>query len=139
MGNSVRRAVATAATAVVVAVTGGQSPASATAQWDFDWFRVCVDQAASMCVAGHIEWGNRTSKVAADITNNVAGGIATVRWDAFANSTKIDSATSTVPARTAEVNFTLGDPDLPGGVNRIRIQICSSPTRCSIQWNEIRD
>ena len=36
-------------------------------------------------------------------------------------------------------DFTIGDPNLVGGIDRIRTQSCSSATRCSVQWNDIRD
>ncbi|WP_328996704.1 hypothetical protein OG394_18840 [Kribbella sp. NBC_01245] len=143
MQSVVRRALATAAAAAVVAVAGGQSSASASTEFAPDYFRICVDQACTMSVSGDITWGNRTARVAGDVVNKVPGAITMVHWDAFAGSTKVDSATSYVPypnqAVVAPYDFNLGDPLLPGGIDRIRIQICSSPTRCSVQWNEIRD
>lgn len=139
MAHGIRRVLATAAAAAVVVGVGGQSPASASAQWAEDDFDVCVDQVASMCVTGVISWGNRVARVSGGVTNDVPGGIATVRWDAFSGATKVDSTTTYAPAPWSEIDFYLGDPNRVGGIDRIRIQVCSSPKRCSAQWNEIRN
>jgi hypothetical protein len=137
-----RGALATAAVAVVAA-GAGQLPASASTQFAPDEFRVCVDQACSMSVRGDITWGQRTASVTGAVVNKRPGVMASVHWDAFANSTKIDSTTTYVlnpeQATVVPIDFTLGNPNLVGGINRIRIQICDSPTHCSVQWNEIRD
>lgn len=139
MRSGIRRALATAAAAAVVVVAGGQSPASASTQWSPDIYLVCVDQNCSMLAQGQITWGNRTADVYEEVQNSVVGGIVAVHWDAFAGATKVDSTVTYSSEPVARTEFNLGDPDLPGGIDRIRIQVCSSPTRCSAQLNEIRD
>jgi hypothetical protein len=140
--NVFRAALATAAVAVVAA-GGGQLPASASTQFAEDSFYICVDQACSMSVSGGITWGQRTADVYGFVINKRPGVMASVHYDAFANSTKIDSTTTYVLDYTqstlVDFDFNIGNPNLVGGINRIRIQICDSPTHCSVQWNEIRD
>ncbi|MEU0792958.1 hypothetical protein ABZ342_23040 [Amycolatopsis sp. NPDC005961] len=63
----------------------------------------------------------------------------TGHFDAFAGAKKIDSRVTT--RDTAD--FLIGDPDLVGGINRIRSQACitgdGGAFKCSDQWNDIRD
>ncbi len=144
MQYSLRRVLATAVVAGGVVAAGGQAPASATTQWAEDAYYVCVDQACSMWVSGQITWGNRTALMTGNVVNDVPGGTATAAFDAFAGSTKVDSFRIIAhddknKSIALFEDLQVGDPTRVGGIDRIRVQICSSSKRCSVQWNEIRD
>lgn len=72
---------------------------------------------------------------------------ATVFFDAFAGSTKVDGDSRTAKESGIgylDFHFPIGDSSLPGGVDRIRVQVCSTdingnPTACSTQFNMWRD
>ena len=56
--------------------------------------------------------------------------------EAFAGATKIDTQSGSVTDGERSYNFTIGDPDLVGGINRIRITVCTpSPTNCGAPLN----
>ena len=146
MKTAFQRVLVTTAATAMVTVAGGQGTASAGTQWVNDDFNVCVDQACTMSVGGTITWLNRSAQVDGAVLNNVADSTATAYFDAFAGSTKVDGMR--VPAvrepgskypLMVEFDVPIGDPAVVGGIDRIRIQICSSVKRCSVQWNEIRD
>jgi hypothetical protein len=81
---------------------------------------------------GSITWYNRTARI--------EGAVSTGAWiedwldhttayfEAYAGATKIDSTTWTAGKRTPEpiihFTFTIGDTDLVGGINRIKITVC---------------
>lgn len=126
--------------AAVVALAGtlfaGGGSAGATTAWAPDHFKVCW----STCVVyaeGDITWGNRTAVVSVQIS--APGYNASVYFDAFAGTTKVDSHVSFKPGDT----FTIGNPNLVGGINRIRTQVCVTSSDgqfgCGGQWNDIRD
>ncbi|MFF4274270.1 hypothetical protein [Streptomyces sp. NPDC001536] len=60
---------------------------------------------------------------------NDDAGATQVIFEAFAGSTKIDSGTRTADDYTdlgivRDYNFTIGDTELPGGIDRIKITVC---------------
>jgi hypothetical protein len=65
----------------------------------------------------------------------------TVFFDAFAGSTKVDSDhRDVVPGGGIPYHFIIGDPNLAGGFDRLRIQVCrTGTTQCSAQINVHRD
>ncbi|WP_160694188.1 hypothetical protein [Amycolatopsis sp. SID8362] len=112
-----------------------------TAAWANDTFSVCSVTCAEGYAVGGIVWGNRTATVQGSVTNYYAD-FTTVYFDAFAGSTKVDSATRSSSAGDVSYRFDIGNPDLPGGVDRIRVQVCSTAggdRLCGPQYNEIRD
>ena len=116
----------------------GQGSAGATAAWSPDHFKVCWDGGSCVVYAeGDIVWGNRTAQVSVHI--NAPGYNAEARFDAFAGSTKVDSEITFEPGET----FVIGDPNLLGGIDRIRTQVCVTGSGgefgCGAQWNDIRD
>ncbi|MFC5264072.1 hypothetical protein ACFPJ1_18335 [Kribbella qitaiheensis] len=74
-----------------------------------------------------------------------AGAVLTLHVDAFAGTTKIDSTTRSAIGDNdvTPYGFFIGDPNLAGGINRIRTQVClyrpNYAPLCSKQWNDIRD
>lgn len=125
---------------VVLAGTlfAGQGSAGATTAWARDHFKVCwTTTPCDVYAEGDITWGNRTADVSVRVVG--PGGWATAHFDAFAGSTKVDSYTANEPGEP----FNIGNPNLPGGINRIRTQVCfagdSGEGGCGGQWNDIRD
>jgi hypothetical protein len=125
---------------VVLAGTlfAGQGSAGATTAWAPDHFKVCwTTTPCDVYAEGDITWGNRTANVSVRVVG--PGGYATAHFDAFAGSTKVDSHISNEPGE----QFNIGNPNLPGGINRIRTQVCftaiGGETGCGGQWNDIRD
>jgi hypothetical protein len=146
MNHVVRRVFAAGAAALVVAVAGGHASASATAQYAPDTFRICVDQACTMETKGTITWSNRMATIEGEVINRVSG-TALGNFGVFAGENYIEGMVikSTVPAGSSTdvvTKFgpaTLGNPDLAGGVNIVKIKVCSSFTRCSAEHSYVRD
>lgn len=145
--------------ATVILVTGlNASPASAYA---VDYFpykntEACFEPEHPFppyCAAaaqGWITWGQRTAVMDVVIKHNVEQnyGVAKAYITAFAGSAQIDNVIlynyHTGYKRYDDV--VIGDPNLRGGINRIRTQVCWEITDplnphkyCSQQWNDIRD
>ncbi|MFG1626799.1 hypothetical protein [Kribbella sp. NPDC049227] len=107
-------------------------------------FQACVqDSCEGTWTAGSITWLNRTATLSS-VTIFKPEGVdysATVIFDAFAGTTKIDTQTRTMRTSADRQDFpafTIGDPNLVGGINRIRVQLCendTTPPFCGIQQN----
>lgn len=128
-----------AAAGLAVAGLGlGQLPASAAPAWAGDHFKLCVPgfDCDLVYIEGWITWGNRTASVRVDHRNS--GGTLSGHFTAFAGATKVDSEVT-----YSDTRFDIGNPNLVGGINRIRSQACLTGTDgqfvCSSQWNDIRD
>ncbi|WP_416901218.1 hypothetical protein [Micromonospora echinospora] len=99
-------------------------------------FDVCVGSACDLAYTqGTITWGNRTADVTGSVFDS-GQGYTTAIFEAFAGSTKIDSETRTADDETSlgsprGFNFNIGDPDLVGGIDRIKITVCITD---STQW-----
>lgn len=138
-----------AAAAAIAAAAGmilSAAPAEAGAQagWPNDTFRLCdYRPATTNCdgqTIGGIIWGNRTSTLQGRLIDHGGTG-TTVFFDAFAGATKVDSDTRHVAALgDIPYNFVIGDSTVPGGVDRVRVQVCRTGTlQCSVQINVKRD
>ncbi|HET6295306.1 MAG TPA: hypothetical protein VFG33_18115 [Kribbella sp.] len=144
MIGAVRRVTAVAAVAVVALVSFGQAPASAGTQFAPDHFKVCLDKACDAYVEGNIAWGQRTAYVSGEVVNPSDNGWIIAYFDAFAGPTKIDGTTRTRGEKGKRpIGFYIGKADLPGGIDRIRTQVCWDHEvelrKCGKQWNDIRD
>jgi hypothetical protein len=110
-------------------------------------FRTCLTD--ELCVGwteGNITWYNRTANIAGGVFD-LAPGTTTAIFDAFAGSNKIDTQVRSADDEGSTgvfgpINFAIGDPDLAGGINRIRITVCryyATPAQyCSPQDNYSR-
>ena len=143
-----RRALALGA--AVMALTGAvNAPASASTQsWAPDHFGpICYVSCVNSGTEGDITWGNRTASMSGHVTDNDpnAARFTTLHIDAFAGSTKIDSDAITTYINSSSFYLVIGDPDLVGGINRIRLQLCqywqATDVRigCTTQYNYTRD
>ncbi|SMD23002.1 hypothetical protein [Kibdelosporangium aridum] len=65
--------------------------------------------------------------------------ITTVSFGAYAGSTKVDGHSRRALYEQVDFNFSIGDPDLPGGADRIKIQICTEGKGCSEPVHAHRD
>lgn len=146
---SVRRGVAVLA-ATGAAMGFGVGQASASVQWANDqWSWVCSSPIDNQCVHGSdggVAWGQRTAELSGSLWDDDTNSstYTKIYFDAFAGSTKVDSDFRTVNNREIPFRFDIGDPDLVGGIDRIRIQVCVHfpewPYKeCSEQDNELRD
>ncbi|GAB2570138.1 hypothetical protein [Kribbella endophytica] len=145
------RTVAAASFAAVAVVTATQAPASASVQYARDHIpKLCVfgsviDPDCNEFAEGYITWGNRTATITVTVGDKSTGGTTRVFFDAFAGSTKVDSDVRSAGNVTVTFTpFAIGNPGLPGGINRIRTQVCyfkpdGQRIACSGQWNDIRD
>jgi hypothetical protein len=74
--------------------------------------------------AGRLTWYNRTVNVSGSVFNSGYYGVSAV-FDAFQGSTRIDSqARGAGRGQQKSFGFDMGDPNLSGGVDRIRITLC---------------
>jgi len=119
-----KRLVAVCGIAVATSIVGMSMPAQAATG-----FLTCVDSCAGG-TRGSITWFNRTANVSGSVFDS-GYGTTTAIFEAFAGSTKIDVETrfaddqgSTGPNRS--FSFTIGDTDLVGGIDRIRITVCKN-------------
>ncbi|NNN36654.1 hypothetical protein HLK59_41145 [Streptomyces sp. S3(2020)] len=93
-------------------------------------FRFDPDGQGHAYTGGSITWYNRTANVqgtVVDTANNI--GHVTAYFEAYAGSTKIESVTRTANAESdlgspRDFNFTIGDTDLVGGIDRIKVTLC---------------
>ncbi|MEV6282547.1 hypothetical protein [Kribbella sp. NPDC051770] len=148
---NVLRPVAAAALAGLAVVTTGQGPAAAAVQFAPDTipklcaFATIIDPDCNEFAQGTINWGNRTATITIKVGDKSSGGTTRVFFDAFAGSTKVDSDVRSAGGVTVtHTPFVIGDPNRPGGINRIRTQVCyfnasNQRVSCSTQWNDIRD
>ncbi|GAA1870563.1 hypothetical protein [Asanoa iriomotensis] len=88
------------------------------------------------CTEGQIEWHNRTATVYPVIYpsgwRNCTGHLYTeVVFESFAGSKKIHTVTRVaycVHGWYSEPGFTIGDTNLVGGINRVKITLCNYTT-----------
>jgi len=122
------RAVSTASVIAAGLVVAMQAPAQAA--WAQDQFDIAVTSSYRDKTSwGTVSWGNRTAAITGTVYDG--GGdlaTATVIFEAFAGSTKIDSQTRTANEMTElggtrGYSFSIGDPDLSGGIDRIKITV----------------
>ncbi|TCC35257.1 hypothetical protein E0H75_41460 [Kribbella capetownensis] len=128
----------TSAVALLLGSTINAVPANATD----NKFWACVwESCTGSQTTGTITWLNRTATLSGSVFKEEGVDYSvTAIFDAFAGTTKVDTQTRTL--RTADDNmsigFTIGDPDLVGGIDRIRVQICENdltPPFCGVQQN----
>lgn len=126
-----RIAVTTAGVLALAFVQAGHGGASA---WPNDTWDVSSDGYEGLSV-GAVTWANRTATLKGHVQDD--GGIVstTVFFTAYAGATKVDSDTRTAsPGEDRSFSdFTIGDPGLIGGFDRLKIQVCESghPETCS--------
>ncbi|MDN3027434.1 hypothetical protein [Streptomyces sp. S.PB5] len=95
-------------------------------------------------VDGSITWYNRTAGVTGGVESYFEDGRPTTAYfDAYAGSVKIDSDHRTAANGSRRgFNFTIGDTNLEGGINRIKITVCTlvngDPKYCSTPMNYTR-
>ncbi|MFM9615533.1 hypothetical protein [Streptomyces sp. V2] len=124
MSRLVRKA-AVGLLAVCGAVGLANAPASA-ADYPTDHFVVGNDSGRTY---GDITWYNRTANITGTVADHTSGGYTTAYFEAFAGSTKIDSVTRSANDESdlgewRGFNFTIGDTDLTGGIDRIKVTVC---------------
>jgi hypothetical protein len=136
----VRNGIAVLAASAAVAVAG-QTGAAASVQYSSDAFGpLCVDSCLSRA-SGGIVWGARTATVSGSVSLYNSPGYTTLFVDAFAGSTKVASQTRTTSGGKISFKFVMTYAR-PGGINRIRTQICNTyhgQRVCSGQENDIRN
>lgn len=128
----VRRGVAVLAAAAVLLGLGSGSASADSVQWATDPFpEVCSSPYDPACDFGagdgYIKWGNRTAGIKGYVWDfdEDSTTYTTVYFDAFAGANKIDSDTRTSHGEYKPFGeFAIGDPNLEGGIDRIRIQVC---------------
>ncbi|WP_250029978.1 hypothetical protein [Paractinoplanes maris] len=140
------RPAATLAAATAVVATG---PAPAQAAWASDYFSVDSPIGyANGAAFGDIYWYNRTAYVNGVMTDHRANTNTTLAFEAYAGPTKIATETRTANDESelgdwVKYDFTIGDPNLVGGIDRIKVTICHNyynPAKfCSIPKNYMRD
>lgn len=143
MKNSLRTIIMLVLSLTALAAPAGAASASTATGYPTNDFWVCfinnpcrdVDNAT----AGTLTWYNRTVNVSGSVYDSGYYGVSAV-FDAFQGSTKIDSQSRGAGnGQTKSFGFDIGDTNLPGGVDRIRITLCiySSATEhtCGQQIN----
>ncbi|MDT7784102.1 MAG: hypothetical protein QOF58_2521 [Pseudonocardiales bacterium] len=115
---------AAATSLVVMGLSLGQLPANAAPAYADDHFTVCVPgyDCRLVYIRGEIKWGNRTAMMYVTFRNSIGGSLSG-HFTGYAGSNKIDSHVS-----YSSDNFSIGDPNLVGGINRIKTQACISGT-----------
>jgi hypothetical protein len=121
-----------------LALAGGLITATGTASAGQIGDSTTFDVGYGYGTRGSFTWWNRTAEVQGEIhtENPVMTGddnpIETTRivFDAMKGSTRIASESRTVtfndyPNGVRSIHFTLGDPDLVGGFDRIRVTRCT--------------
>lgn len=126
---------AAAATAAVFALPASQ--AQAADDYPIDIFSVTkVDSSGPTDIYnigytnGTITWYNRTAMVRGSVIDREDFyGRAVAYFEAYDGSTKIESTTRTADytgdlGAVRDFNFTIGDTDRVGGIDRIKITVC---------------
>lgn len=128
------------AAAATHGTTGDSTQTAAQAGWPNDTFDLCPQYCNWGETIGGVIWGNRTSTVQGEVWGSANLGV-TVFFEAYAGTTKIDSDTRTAgPGVDIPYNFGIGNPDLVGGFDRLKITICVvGTTTCSTPVNADRD
>ncbi|WP_329050180.1 hypothetical protein OG738_00105 [Amycolatopsis sp. NBC_01488] len=123
---------------VGLALAGGLVVATGTASAGQVGDSTTFDVGYSYGTAGSFTWWNRVTEVQGDVhiadwrMSGDANPVTMINivFDAMKGSTRIASEGRTVtfddyPHGTRSIHFTLGNPDLVGGFDRIRITRCS--------------
>ena len=122
-----RRGIAVSAAAIAL-VAAGQLQASATPQWDNDtWSITWANPLVFAGTSGGVVWGNRTVEVQGRVDRkDFITDAATVYIEGYAGATKIDSEVRSTGffRDTLPFHFFIGDTNLPGGIDRIKLQLC---------------
>ncbi|MEV4267051.1 hypothetical protein [Kribbella sp. NPDC049584] len=91
---------------------------------------------------GTIVWNNRTATLRAWLDHPTnATWYTTATYEAFAGTTKVDTAAGSVGPNVHLIDFppfAIGDPNRVGGIDRIRITVCSlidGYNACGDQYN----
>jgi hypothetical protein len=122
----------------VAVLVGSATSAAAAAPVPFDvpgagqWAFSCAGY-----TDGEITWYNRTASLSGRVVGPVLSqncdyiSHTTAFFEAYAGTTKIDSQTRTLTRGDIDNvrpfgPFTIGDPDLVGGINRIKITVCDN-------------
>lgn len=147
-----RRGIAVFAAAAALLVAGSGNASATSVAWATDPFpEVCSSWADPACDNGagdgYIKWSNRTAGIKGYVWDFGAdpASYTKVYFDAFAGSTKVDSDFRTANGENRPFGeFAIGDPNLVGGIDRVRIQVCTHfpdwPYKeCSAQFNVFRD
>jgi hypothetical protein len=119
---------AAVAALVMISVVGGL-PGPARAAWPTTPFEVCWD--STLCASyaeGDIAWYNRTAGIAGTLVGPAPDPewlIVRARFDAYKGTKKIDEdwVDSAIPYSHWS-RFVIGDTNLVGGINRIKITVC---------------
>ena len=90
-----------------------------------------------------IVWYNRTAGLSGSVFNSGAPDVTQAVFQAFAGGTLVDSEPRTdtnADSAPRGFGFTIGDPNLVGGIDRIRVTVCVyAPTKtCGPQFNFLR-
>ena len=103
-------------------------------------FSDCVPDWCSLShTDGTITWFNRTANVQGTVTD-IGAGTTQAIFKAFAGTTQIgptqtrtadDESSNPDVHSPRSINFTMGDTNLVGGINKITVQVCSNG-RCSV-------
>ena len=131
----------TSAVALLLGSTINTVPANATDTR----FEACIcDLGPGEYTTGTITWLNRTATLSGWVNHPAGVDYSTTAiFDAFAGATKIDTETRTLrtPDPSHPFSFTIGDPNLHGGIDRIRVTVCdneTTPPFCGAQENSLR-
>lgn len=87
-------------------------------------------------------WLNRTARVQGHIDDLAGDGLSTTVFvEAYAGAKKIAGTTRTASDwESVDFNFVIGDPNLVGGIDRIKLQICwSGAYKCSVPQHAHRN
>jgi hypothetical protein len=117
-------------TLVLIASATGAHAANPTPYYVWNDYGYCTGTAA-----GEITWYNRTARVSGYVdaaplndTRCQDNSTTTVFFEAYAGTRKIEVQTRTVRHRIGEghrvYEFDIGDTNLVGGINRIKITLC---------------
>ncbi|MGW1564307.1 hypothetical protein ACWCQ1_48890 [Streptomyces sp. NPDC002144] len=101
----------------------------AQAAYPMEDFVICSPDDCDGATEGTITWYNRTANLLGDVYDFGGTYGTTAIFEAFAGSVKIDSETRTANEDSdlgfdRHFNFTIGDTDLVGGIDRIKITLC---------------
>lgn len=118
--------------ALVVTSVVLSSAAAANAAWVNDTFHVRDGRFADPShergyTDGVIIWGNRTATVSGTVYDSKWNGeFSTIAlFEAYAGANKIDIQRRTASGGGSRgFSFAIGDPDLVGGIDRVRITVC---------------
>lgn len=105
-------------------VTVSGPPASAASTTSYN---VCVEAFCNTAYTiGQITWYNRTANVRGYVVDQGDPGNTTARFTAYAGTRQIGpTQTRTIDNAQRNYDFSMGDTNLVGGINKIVIQVCA--------------